>query len=53
MMNNSGANSGGRDKQKRIEKELLMLRSLPPEYKLGKRETELGTLLFVRELEIS
>jgi hypothetical protein len=34
-------------KPKRIEKELLNLRNLPKEYKLGKRETPLGTLLYV------
>ena len=33
---------------KRVEKELLLLRNLPKEYKLGKRETSLGTLLYVR-----
>ena len=34
-------------KPKRIEKELNQLRNLPKEYKLGKRETDLGTLLYV------
>lgn len=34
-------------KSKRIEKELLLLRNLPKEYKLGKRDTPLGTLLYV------
>lgn len=51
MMNSSsqGSGSGARGtKQKRIEKELLQLRNLPREYKQGKRETNLGTLLFVR-----
>jgi hypothetical protein len=43
-----GAGGSGRsNKQKRIEKELLQLRNLPREYKLGKRETSLGTLLYV------
>jgi hypothetical protein len=32
---------------KRIDKELLLLRNLPKEYKLGKREIALGTLLYV------
>ena len=36
------------NKQKRIEKELLQLRNLPREIKLGKRETGLGILLYVR-----
>ena len=34
-------------KQKRIEKELLQLRNLPKEYKIGKKDTALGTLLYV------
>lgn len=36
------------NKPKRVEKELLLLRNLPKEYKLGKREIALGTLLYVR-----
>lgn len=42
-------NSGGSNKHKpkRIEKELLLLRNLPKEYKLGKREIPLCTLLYV------
>lgn len=40
-------NSANKHKPKRIEKELLLLRNLPKEYKLGKRETPLGTLLYV------
>jgi hypothetical protein len=39
--------SFGKSKPKRIDKELLLLRNLPKEYKLGKRETSLGTLLYV------
>lgn len=53
MMNSAsqGSGSGGRgNKQKRIEKELLQLRNLPREYKLGKRETPLGTLLYVKHV---
>lgn len=45
-MMNTGSNSN-KHKPKRIEKELLLLRNLPKEYKLGKRETPLGTLLYV------
>jgi hypothetical protein len=45
MISSQGNNSG--NKQKRIEKELLQLRNLPREYKLGKRLTNLGTLLYV------
>jgi hypothetical protein len=42
------ASQGSRgNKQKRIEKELLQLRNLPREYKIGKRETGLGILLYV------
>lgn len=44
---NSG-NNFNKHKPKRIEKELLLLRNLPKEYKLGKRETPLGTLLYVK-----
>lgn len=40
-------NNYNKHKPKRIEKELLLLRNLPKEYKLGKRETSLGTLLYV------
>lgn len=43
----SSTNSFNKHKPKRIEKELLLLRNLPKEYKLGKRETALGTLLYV------
>lgn len=45
----SGQSSPGNrgNKQKRIEKELLQLRNLPREIKLGKRETSLGILLYV------
>ena len=39
--------SGGKSKPKRVEKELMLLRNLPKEFKLGKRETPLGTLLYV------
>ena len=46
-MMNTG-NNFNKHKPKRIEKELLLLRNLPKEYKLGKRETPLGTLLYVR-----
>ena len=38
--------------KKRIEKELLLLRNLPKDYKLGKRDTDLGTLLYVKMLKI-
>ncbi len=34
----------------RIEKEVHLLKNLPKEYKLGKRETALGTLLYVESL---
>ncbi len=44
MLSNS---LSGKNKPKRIDKELLLLRNLPKEYKLGKRETPLGTLLYV------
>jgi len=31
--------------EKRIDKEIFLLRNLPKEYKLGKKETQLGTLI--------
>jgi hypothetical protein len=34
-------------KPKRIEKELQLLKNLPKEFKLGKKDTALGTLIFV------
>lgn len=54
--NGGGVISGGTgqsqvnrgNKQKRIEKELLQLRNLPKEIKLGKREISLGILLYVK-----
>jgi hypothetical protein len=45
MINTSSGNRG--NKQKRIEKELLALRNLPREFKIGKKETGLGILLYV------
>ena len=47
MMSTASNNLNNKHKPKRIEKELLLLRNLPKEYKLGKRETPLGTLLYV------
>ena len=46
MINTSSVASRG-NKQKRIEKELLALRNLPTEFKIGKKETGLGILLYV------
>lgn len=46
-------NQNKHNKTKRIEKELLQLRNLPKEYKLGKRETDLGTLLYVHLLSFN
>jgi hypothetical protein len=36
-----------KNKEKRIDKEIFLLRNLPKEYKLGKKETQLGILLDV------
>ena len=44
--------NNNKHKPKRIEKELLLLRNLPKEYKLGKRETSLGTLLYVHIINL-
>ena len=41
------SNNQNKHKPKRIEKELLQLRNLPKEYKIGKKDTALGTLLYV------
>jgi hypothetical protein len=49
----SEGNSNNKHKPKRIEKELLLLRNLPKEYKLGKRETPLGTLLYVTTITLT
>ena len=34
-------------KEKRIDKEIFLLRNLQKEYKIGKKETQLGTLIDV------
>ena len=36
-----------KNKEKRIDKEIILLRNLPEAYKLGKKETQLGTLIDV------
>lgn len=41
------SNSMQAKKAQRVEKELKLLRNLPKEYKIGKRDTSLGTLLYV------
>lgn len=38
------------NKEKRIDKEIFLLRNLPKEYKLGKKETQLGILIDVSTL---
>jgi len=35
------------NKEKRVDKEIFLLRNLPKEFKLGKKETQLGTLIDV------
>jgi hypothetical protein len=39
-----------KNKEKRIDKEIFLLRNLPKEYKLGKKETQLGILLDVNTI---
>jgi hypothetical protein len=39
-------------KEKRIDKEIFLLRNLPKEYKLGKKDTQLGTLIDVSHLQL-
>jgi hypothetical protein len=36
-----------KNKEKRIDKELFLLRNLPKDYKLGKKDTQLGLLIDV------
>lgn len=43
----NSSNNYNQHKPKRIDKELLLLRNLPKEYKIGKKSTSLGTLLYV------
>ena len=45
--NGSQRGGGSGNKQKRIEKELLALRNLSRDFKIGKKETGLGILLYV------
>ena len=40
-----------KNKEKRIDKEIFLLRNLPKEYKLGKKETQLGILLDVIKIQ--
>lgn len=42
-----------KNKEKRIDKEIFLLRNLPKEYKLGKKETQLGILLDVNNFKNS
>jgi hypothetical protein len=39
--------SGSTNKQKRIDKEINLLRNLPKEYKIGRKQTHLGKLLYL------
>jgi hypothetical protein len=43
------ASSGtlNKHKPKRIDKELMLLRNLPKEYKIGKKDSPLGIILYV------
>lgn len=44
------ASQNNKNKEKRIDKEIFLLRNLPKEYKLGKKDTQLGTLIDVSYL---
>ena len=48
---NTGGSSGGAQiaspKHERIDKELLLLRNLPNQYKLGQKKTALGRVIYV------
>ena len=37
----------GKQREKRVDKEFFLLRNLPGEYKLGKKETQLGHVIDV------
>ncbi len=39
-------------KPKRIDKELMLLRNLPKEYKIGKKDSPLGTILYVNYMRL-
>lgn len=43
-------NTGQKNKEKRIDKEIFTLRNLPSEFKLGKKDTQLGVLIDVSKL---
>ena len=43
----SSSGNSNKHKPKKIEKELLLLRNLPKEFKIGRKDTALGTLLYV------
>ena len=45
--------SNPKNKEKRIDKEIALLRNLKKEYKIGKKETQLGTLIDVRKTNLS
>lgn len=36
-----------KNKEKRIDKEIFLLRNLPKQFKMGKKETQLGVLIDV------
>lgn len=38
-----------KNKEKRIDKEIFLLRNLPKQFKMGKKETQLGVLIDVSE----
>lgn len=44
----SAGSAGGEKKPSRIEKELMLLRNLPHSYKLGRKTTSLGIVIYVR-----
>ena len=45
--------ASNKNKEKRIDKEIALLRNLKKEFKIGKKETQLGTLIDVRIAAIS
>lgn len=46
----SGQQQSSAKKPERIEKELMLLRNLPHSYKLGRKTTSLGIVIYVSRL---
>jgi len=49
----SSSSSGSEKKQSRIDKELLLLRNLAPSFKMNRKTTSLGIVIYVSCLSFS